>query len=265
MSDQAGAVKQTADLALCASAMAGSAEVGIIGGSGFTRFLEPLEQVEISTPYGAPSGPLTVCDVSGRRVAFVPRHGEQHQLAPHRVNYRANIWALREIGVRSVLGPFAAGALDRTLAVGDLVLVDQLVDRTWGRADTYHDDFSTGVVHAPFADPYDESLRAAVLAAADTIGTDVRDSGIVVVIQGPRFGTRAESDWYRAPGLAPGEHDAVPRGGAEPRARHARTRASHWSPTPTPATRPAAVSPRRRSSPPSSATSTASVGCSWTP
>ncbi len=176
------------------------AEVGIIGGSGFTRFLEPLDEVELDTPYGSPSGPVTICDVSGRRVAFVPRHGEHHHLAPHRVNYRANLWALRELGVRSVFGPFAAGALDRSLAVGDLVVVDQLVDRTWGRADTYHDDFSTGVVHAPFADPYDDDLRAAVMAAADSSGTEVREGGTVVVIQGPRFGTRAESDWYAAQG-----------------------------------------------------------------
>ncbi len=180
--------------------MTGSAEVGIIGGSGFTRFLEPLEETAFDTPYGAPSGPLTICDVGGRRVAFVPRHGEHHHLAPHRVNYRANLWALHELGVSFVFAPFAAGALDRSLAVGDLVLVDQLVDRTWGRADTYHDDFSTGVVHTPFADPYDDCLRAAVMAAADRLGTGVRDSGTVVVIQGPRFGTRAESDWYRAQG-----------------------------------------------------------------
>jgi 5'-methylthioadenosine phosphorylase len=172
----------------------------VLGGSGFTHLHEPLDTVALSTPYGEPSHDITVCDIGGAPVAFLPRHGHRHQHAPHRVNYRANLWALRELGAQVVIAPFAAGALDRTLAVGDVVVPDQLVDRTWGRADTFHDDFAEGPVHAPFADPYDHQLRRHVLAAAERLQMRVRDGGTVVVIQGPRFGTRAESEWYARQG-----------------------------------------------------------------
>jgi 5'-methylthioadenosine phosphorylase len=173
---------------------------GVIGGTGFTQFLTPLDSVVTTTPYGPTSAPITICDVDGRRVAFLPRHGTNHQHAPHRVNYRANLWALKELGVGDVFAPFAAGALDSTLDTGDLVIPDQLVDRTWGRADTYHDDFASGVVHASFADPYSDTLRSKLIQAAHTVGLAVRERATVVVIQGPRFGTRAESDWYAAQG-----------------------------------------------------------------
>lgn len=172
----------------------------VIGGSGFTELLEPVETIALTTPYGAPSSPISICEVGGRAAAFLPRHGNGHRLAPHAVNYRANLWALRELGVRDVLGPFAAGAIDQTLKPGDLVVPDQLVDRTWGRADTYHEDFADGPVHAAFADPYDEDLRRHVLGGAAGAGIDVRDGGTVVVIQGPRFGTRAESVHYASQG-----------------------------------------------------------------
>lgn len=172
----------------------------VIGGSGFTELLCPIETVACSTPYGDPSAPITICDVEGHPTAFLPRHGEGHRLAPHAVNYRANLWALHELGVRDVFGPFAAGALDQSLRAGDLVLPDQLVDRTWGRADTYHDDFASSPFHAEFADPYDEGLRHHTLACAAGAGIDIRDGGTVVVIQGPRFGTRAEGAHYSAQG-----------------------------------------------------------------
>ncbi len=172
----------------------------VIGGSGFTRLLEPVETVDATTPYGAPSAPVTICELDHHRIAFLPRHGEHHQYAPHLVNYRANLWALHDLGVRHVFGPFAAGALDPTLCVGDLVLPDQLVDRTWGRADTYHDDFADGPFHAAFADPYHEGLRQVVLHGSTRAGIEVLDRGTVVVIQGPRFGTRAESTSYASQG-----------------------------------------------------------------
>lgn len=180
--------------------MSDDATVGVIGGSGLTRFLEPVDTVLPETPYGSPSAPLSICDVGGRRVVFVPRHGLHHEHAPHKVNYRANLWALRSLGVRNVLAPFAAGALDPALVPGDIVVPDQLVDRTWGRDDTFHDDFTDGPVHAAFADPYDEGLRASVVRAAADLDMDVRSTGTVVVIQGPRFGTRAESEWYTKQG-----------------------------------------------------------------
>lgn len=175
-------------------------DVAVIGGSGFTRFLDEIDTIHLDTPYGPTSAPITVCDVGARRVAFLPRHGVHHEHAPHRVNYRANMWALRALGVRDVFGPFAAGALDPNLRAGDIVVPDQLIDRTWGRPDTFHDDFVDGPYHAPFADPYDARLRASLAAAATAIGVDVRDGGTVVVIQGPRFGTRAESAWYARQG-----------------------------------------------------------------
>ncbi|MBA3654440.1 MAG: S-methyl-5'-thioadenosine phosphorylase [Actinobacteria bacterium] len=180
--------------------MSGDIGVAVIGGSGLTELLDVVDTIDIDTPFGPTSAPITTCDIGGRPVAFVPRHGATHEHAPHRVNYRANLWALHSLGVRDVLGPFAAGALDPTLSAGDIVIPDQLVDRTWGRSDTFHDDFADGPFHAAFADPYDNRLRTTVAGAAGDLGIGARDGGTVVVIQGPRFGTRAESDWYARQG-----------------------------------------------------------------
>lgn len=170
----------------------------MIGGSGFYRFLDEVEHVPLSTPYGPPSAPVAVGEIEGRRVAFLPRHGAHHELPPHRVNYRANVWALHHLGVERIIGPCAAGSLRADIHPGDLVVLDQLVDRTWGRSDTY---FDGGVVgHTSFADPYCPELRSVVSAAAAAVGIRTHASGTVVVIQGPRFSTRAESAWYRAAG-----------------------------------------------------------------
>ena len=110
-----------------------SAEIAVIGGSGFYRWLEGASQVTPGTPYGSPSGPITVGTVGDRSVAFLPRHGPAHQIAPHAVNARANLWALRDLGVRRVIGPCAVGSLRPDIGPGDLVVLDQLIDRTWGR------------------------------------------------------------------------------------------------------------------------------------
>ncbi|MBO0713664.1 MAG: S-methyl-5'-thioadenosine phosphorylase [Acidimicrobiales bacterium] len=173
------------------------AEIGIIGGSGFYRFLDDIEEVDAHTPYGPAAGPLAVGRVGDRAVAFLARHGPRHHLPPHRVNYRANLWALRELGVRRVLAPAAAGSLRPDLHPGELVVCDQLVDRTWGRADTYFDGGSVG--HVSFADPYCSALGR-VLVSSATAPTVVHPRGTVVVIQGPRFSTRAESAWFRQAG-----------------------------------------------------------------
>ena len=167
--------------------------LAVIGGSGFYSFLDDAEQVELSTPYGDPSGPISVGTVGARTVAFLPRHGQHHELPPHTINYRANLWALRSLGVRRIFGPCAVGGLSATLAPGDLVVPDQLVDRTTSRANTFYD---SGAVHAPFADPYCPELRAALLARDD----QARAGGTMVVIEGPRFSTRAESQGYAAAG-----------------------------------------------------------------
>ena len=174
------------------------AEIGVFGGSGFYRFLDDVTTVPIHTPYGAPSAAVAVGTVGDRSVAFLPRHGIDHELPPHKVNYRANLWAMRELGVRRIIGPCAAGSLQPGLKPGDFVLVDQLVDRTSGRADTFFDGGLVG--HVSFADPYCPDLRASLLASARSAGFTVHERGTVVVIQGPRFSTRAESAWYRSAG-----------------------------------------------------------------
>ncbi|WP_109508970.1 S-methyl-5'-thioadenosine phosphorylase [Nocardioides speluncae] len=168
------------------------ADIAVIGGSGFYAFLDEPERVTVETPYGAPSAPIAVGELAGRRVAFVPRHGAGHELPPHRVNYRANLWALASLGVRQVLAPCAVGGLRPEVAPGDIVVPDQLVDRTSGRVQTFVD---SGAVHVPFADPYCPRLSAAVAAEPG-----VSRGGTMVVIDGPRFSTRAESRWYAAQG-----------------------------------------------------------------
>jgi 5'-methylthioadenosine phosphorylase len=174
-----------------------SAEIGVIGGSGFYAFLDDAEEIRVDTPYGAPSDPLVVGSVRGRRVAFVPRHGRDHRFPPHRIPYRANLWALRSVGVRQVLAPCAVGGLQSTQSPGDLVVPDQLVDRTSGRAQTFYD---SGAVHVSFADPYCPAGRAVAVGCAGAQGWHVTDGGTMVVVEGPRFSTRAESQWYSRQG-----------------------------------------------------------------
>jgi 5'-methylthioadenosine phosphorylase len=174
------------------------AEIGVFGGSGFYSFLESVETMEVETPYGAPSAPVAIGEVEGVSVAFLPRHGLEHQLPPHRIPFRANLWAMRELGVRRIVGPCASGALDPGLAPGEFVVCDQFVDRTWGRADTFYDGPRT--THVSAADPYCPDLRRLLVETAGELGIPVRDGGTVVVIQGPRFSTRAESRWLRGLG-----------------------------------------------------------------
>ena len=176
-----------------------TAEIAVIGGSGFYSLLTGARDVEVPTPFGAPSDPVTVGEVAGRSVAFVARHGRDHRFAPHRVNYRANLWALRSLGVRQVIAPCAVGSLRADLGPGTVVVPDQVVDRTWGRAHTVYDDVGP-VVHVSMADPYCHRGRATVLAAAVRSDVAVTDGGTLVVINGPRFSTRAESRWHAASG-----------------------------------------------------------------
>lgn len=173
-------------------------DVGVFGGSGFYSFLDDLAPVDVETPYGPPSTPPMVGEVGGRRVAFIARHGEGHTIPAHRIDYRANMWAMAALGARVVISPFACGALRADLARGDLVVVDQLVDRTTGRAGTFFD--GPGTFHLPFADPYHAGLGAQLADCARTLGLTVHEGGTVVVIGGPRFSTRAESRWHAAMG-----------------------------------------------------------------
>ena len=173
----------------------------MFGGSGLYRLLDHVEEAAFDTPYGSPSAPVAVGDVGGTSVAFLPRHGARHELPPHRVPYRANLWAMRELGVRRIIGPCAAGALRADLLRGEFVVCDQFVDRTSGREDTFYDGGGREpVTHVSAADPYCPELRALLVGSARKLGIPVRDGGTVVVIQGPRFSTRAESAWYSSLG-----------------------------------------------------------------
>jgi 5'-methylthioadenosine phosphorylase len=174
--------------------VADQAEIGVFGGSGFYSLLDDVREAKIDTPYGPPSDSFFLATVSGRQVAFLPRHGRTHSIPPHRVNYRANVWAMRSLGVKAVISPCAAGSLQLHVEPGHFVVSDQFVDRTSGRADTFFD--GPIVSHVSSAEIYDPTLRAIALDVIREHGITVHDGGTVVVIQGPRFSTRAESKWF---------------------------------------------------------------------
>ena len=172
-----------------------TAEIGIFGGSGFYEFAEgEVEEVKIETPYGPPSDRVALMTVAGRRVAFLPRHGKSHSLPPHKVPYRANLWAMQSLGVTRVLAPSAVGSLQAHIKPGDFVIPDQFVDRTTGRADTFYD--GPIVTHVSSAEAYCPQLRALAIDAARQNGVTVHETGTSVVIQGPRFSSKAESRWF---------------------------------------------------------------------
>jgi 5'-methylthioadenosine phosphorylase len=173
--------------------------IGVFGGSGFYRFLDDVEEVPVATPYGPPSAPVRIGRIDGAEVAFMPRHGDDHTLPPHRINYRANVWAMREVGVRRIIGPSACGSLKPELAPGTFVICDQFVDRTQARESTFYDGPQT--THVSASDPYCGDLSQILATSAEQLGIPVVRGGIVVVIQGPRFSTRAESRWYAASGF----------------------------------------------------------------
>jgi 5'-methylthioadenosine phosphorylase len=175
-----------------------AADIGVFGGSGFYAFLDDTETVEVQTPYGEPSAAPVIGDVGGVRVAFIPRHGQKHEYPPHRVPYQANVWAMKTLGVKRVLGPNACGSLQPHVKPGDFVICDQLVDRTHDRPNTFYDGPVT--THISFADPYCPTMRDVVVAAGRELQIPIHDHGTVVVIEGPRFSTRAESAWFASAG-----------------------------------------------------------------
>jgi 5'-methylthioadenosine phosphorylase len=175
-----------------------TADIGVFGGTAFYSFLDGVEEVAVQTPYGAPSAAVAVGTLEGRRVAFLPRHGPGHSIPAHRVNYRANVWALRRLGVRRLLGPSSVGSLQPDVHPGDIVVCDQLVDRTSARDDTFF--HGPEPAHVSFADPYCPELGRVAVDAARAEGVTVHEGGTVVVIQGPRFSTRAESRWFSSAG-----------------------------------------------------------------
>lgn len=175
-------------------------KIGIIGGSGLDNpdILENPSDSEMETPYGAPSSFLRNGVIAGRDVVLIARHGLEHTHTPTRVNYRANIWALKQAGCDCILATTACGSLRRRIARGHLVILDQFIDFTRHRSITFHDEFEPhGAVHTPMAEPFDDSLREVLLRSCAECGVEHHARGTVITIEGPRFSTRAESNMFR--------------------------------------------------------------------
>lgn len=173
-------------------------ELAIIGGSGLYKMaaFELLESREIQTPFGSPSSALSVGRLSGKDVVFLARHGEGHVLNPSEINFRANIWALKSLGVRAIFSVSAVGSLKESIAPGEMVVIDQFFDRTKARPSTF---FEGGIVaHVGFAKPVSSYLRGLLIAACAKVGAKHHDRGVYVCMEGPQFSTIAESEFYRA-------------------------------------------------------------------
>lgn len=174
------------------------ADIGVFGGSGFYSFLKDVEEVAVETPYGPPSEKISLAKIGDKTVAFLPRHGKDHHLPPHKINYRANIYAMKKLGVTRILGPCASGSLQPHIKPGDFVICDQFVHRTWGRTDTFYDGPIT--THIGGAEPYCRELREIAIEVAKEKALPIHDKGTIVVIQGPRFSTKAESREFSSHG-----------------------------------------------------------------
>lgn len=170
------------------------ADIGVFGGSGFYKFLDDIKEVKIETPYGAPSNSLLIGKIGEHSVAFMPRHGSDHSILPHKINFRANVWAMKHVGVKRVISPCASGSLQKHVKPGDFVICDQYVNFTQGRKDTFFD--GPIVTHPSAALPYCENLRQYAIKACKNSGVNYHEKGTVVVINGPRFSTTAESKFF---------------------------------------------------------------------
>lgn len=174
------------------------AKIGVFGGSGLYNLLKDVEEVKVDTPFGAPSAPLMIGSTDGKKVAFLPRHGKSHEYPAHMVNYRANIYAMKSIGVERIIAPCSCGSLQKKIKPGDFVLLDQFVDRTRSRKDSYYKGPVT--THVSMAHPYCEEMRSIVKSSLDELSYPYHGTGTMVVIQGPRFSTKAESRWFSLQG-----------------------------------------------------------------
>ncbi len=176
--------------------------LGVIGGSGLYRMdgLSDVREHRVTTTYGDPSDVVVEGVLEGVRLLFLPRHGRQHHLPPHQINYRANVLALKQLGAEQLVSVSAVGSMKETIHPGDVVLVDQFIDRTRNRASTYFEDIGV-VAHVSFGDPVDAALRQALHRAAVETGVRVHDGGTYVCMEGPQFSTRAESNLYRGWGV----------------------------------------------------------------
>ena len=174
------------------------ADIGVFGGSGFYNFLEETQEIDVETPYGCPSDKVIIGKIADKTVAFLPRHGRHHVLPPQQINYRANVWAMKALGVSRLISPCAAGSLQPHVKPGDFVICDQFVNNTYGRKDTFFDGPIT--THVSPADPYCPELSGLAAQTAKELGISVHDKGTILVIQGPRFSTKAESKFFTAQG-----------------------------------------------------------------
>jgi 5'-methylthioadenosine phosphorylase len=170
------------------------ADIGVFGGSGFYSFLENVQEIDIDTPYGKPSDKIALADFEGKKVAFLPRHGKKHHLPPHLIPYKANIYAMKQLGIKKIIAPTASGSLQANIKPGDFVICDQFVDRTWGRNDTFFE--GPEVKHISAAHPYCTEIRKTAIETGKSLGITIHEKGTVVVIQGPRFSTVSESRWF---------------------------------------------------------------------
>lgn len=171
-----------------------TAKIGVIGGSGFYSLFEKCEGQKVETPYGAPSGKIAIGEIAGQKVAFLPRHSKDHDLPPHKINYRANLFALKSLGVERIVTVTACGSLQPKINRGDFVVLDQFVDRTNGRHDTFYDGPIT--THVSTAYPYCLELSKLAYKVGKDQKIKMHPAGTVVIIQGPRFSTKAESEWF---------------------------------------------------------------------
>ncbi len=174
------------------------ADIAIVGGSGLydAGLLENVKEVKPYTPFGKPSDTILVGEYKGKKIAFLARHGRGHQIPPHLVNYRANIWALKELGVKRILASSACGSLREDFRPGDLVILDQFIDRTKSRAGTFYEGGK--VCHVSTAEPFCSELRAVLSRQASALGLQSHFAGTYICIEGPRFSTRAESRLFRS-------------------------------------------------------------------
>jgi 5'-methylthioadenosine phosphorylase len=175
--------------------------VGVIGGSGLYEMegLEEVQTVSLKTPFGAPSDPFIVGRLEGVKIAFLPRHGKGHRISPSSLNFRANIFGMKKLGVQWIIGVSAVGSMKESIHPGEMVIPDQFIDRTTGRVSTF---FSDGIVgHVSFADPVCPALSEILLQAGKEVGATVQKGGTYICIEGPQFSTRAESKLYRSWGV----------------------------------------------------------------
>lgn len=174
------------------------ASIGVFGGSGFYSFFDKAETLKVTTPFGNPSAEITIAEVAGKKVAFLPRHGLKHQFPPHKVPYKANIYAFKKLGVKTIISPCAAGSLQAKIKPGDFVILDQFIDRTKAREDTFFD--GPEVAHIGGATPYCPRLNKVAVEACRKLKIRAHKKGTVVIVPGPRFSTAAESMLYTSQG-----------------------------------------------------------------